>query len=344
MKRLFVTLVATTFMALNAFAVPEVADQTLAIVNGEPIFVSEFNKFLEQCKQTLPANEQTEQNFKQIKDIFLERRIQEILLEQEVKKQKITVSKKEVQDFINELKKNFKNEADFNSFIADLKKQNIIKDDYEKSFTTAYQLKKLFERAIKPKKITESDAKAFYDKVITKIKSNSKDISNEDDLLLTNVAIDLKRMFDEQVRIRQIFISCPKNAKEEKVKEVQKKIETIKKELQTQNFADIAKRYSETISKSKNDNLRSIAKSDTQFPNINKIAFSLKVGDYTKEPVRTDKGYYFIKVEEKRAAQRLTFDNTKSVIFKVLENYNSIKAINNYVKDLKAKANIKINK
>jgi parvulin-like peptidyl-prolyl isomerase len=342
MKRFFAALVVTVFMTLNIFAAPEVADQTLAIVNGEPIFMSEFNKFLEQCKQFLPTNEQTEQKFKQIKDIFLDRKIQAILLEQEMKKQKITASKKEIQDTVNEFKKNFKNEAEFNSFITDLKKQGV---DIEKSFTTACQTNKLIKKVTKPKKLTESDVKAFYDKIVIKMKSNSKDISNEEDLFLTDIANQLKKISDEQVRIRHIFISCPKNAKEEKVKETQKKIETIKKELRTQNFADIAKRYSEnSTSKSRSGNLETIAKSDTQFPNINKIAFSLKVGDYTKEPVQTDEGYHFIRVEEKRAAQKLTFDNIKNNIFKLLEDYNSLKAISNYIKDLKAKANIKINK
>jgi len=342
MKRFFAALVVTVFMTLNIFAAPEVADQTLAIVNGEPIFMSEFNKFLEQYKQFLPTNEQTEQKFKQIKDIFLDRKIQAILLEQEMKKQKITASKKEIQDTVNEFKKIFKNEAEFNSFITDLKKQGL---DTEKFFTTACQTNKLIKKVTKPKKLTESDVKAFYDKIVIKMKSNSKDISNEDDLFLTDIANQLKKISDEQVRIRHIFISCPKNAKEEKVKETQKKIETIKKELRTQNFADIAKRYSEnSTSKSRSGNLETIAKSDTQFPNINKIAFSLKVGDYTKEPVRTDEGYHFIRVEEKRAAQKLTFDNIKNNIFKLLEDYNSLKAISNYIKDLKAKANIKINK
>ena len=76
MKRFCVVVLMTIFMTLNIFATPKVIDQTLAIVNGEPIFASEFNKsftpLIKMYRQTIPAKEQTDQKIKELKDIILD--------------------------------------------------------------------------------------------------------------------------------------------------------------------------------------------------------------------------------------------------------------------------------
>ncbi|GMO65351.1 MAG: hypothetical protein Nk1A_2630 [Endomicrobiia bacterium] len=349
MKRFFVVVVMTIFMTLNIFAAQKVTDQTLAIVNGEPIFASEFNKsftpLIKMYKQTIPVKEQTDQKIKELKDIILDEKINEILLLQEAKKQKIKVSKIEIDNSINSLKKLFKNEGEFNSW---LKEMNMTTVDFENRLISA----KLLEKEVTPniKMPTETELKAFYEKAIAKMKSKDtnpspSNLSLEDSLIVV-IANDIKIKSSECVRIKHIFISCPKNVNSSKMKIAQEKVAAVKRELQKQTFVDVAKQYSEDpVSKVRNGDLGLIVKNDeNHHPDISKTAFSIKVGDYTKNPIKTDTGYHFIKVEEKHASKNITFDDVKNNISQILQHYNLAKAVETYVNNLKSKANIKINK
>jgi len=351
MKRFFVAVLVTIFVALTIFAAPKATDQTLAIVNGQPIFTSEFNKsfipLIKIYRQTVAAKEQTEQKLKEFKDLILNEKINETLMLQEAKKQKIKVSKKEIDDNVNSFKKLFKNEAEFNSW---LKEMNMTTTDFENKLISA----KLLEKTVMPniKVPTETELKTFYDKALAKMRNKKistnlsfSDLSTEDSLIAI-IANDIKVRSSECVRVKHIFINCPnKNATSSKIKMAQEKIAIIKKELQKQTFEDVAKQYSEDpVSKARNGDVGLIIKNDENHPDISKIAFSIKVGDYTKEPIKTDVGYHFIKVEEKHASKNVTFDEVKNNISQILHQYNLMKAVEAYVDSLRSKANIKINK
>jgi parvulin-like peptidyl-prolyl isomerase len=347
MKKLIVGLMMTVFLATSAFATSEIIDKTLAVVNGEPVFASEFNSFFaplfEQYKRSVPPSSQTPQKENELKDAILNRMIEDVLLKQEVKKQKIKVTKKELEDGIKEIKKIFTNEAEF---AAELKKENITVAEFEKKLEEQIAVINLIKQSVefKIKMPTEIETRAFYNKIVTKMKGGKTNLSHEDDLLVENLAAAIKRMSSEQVRLRQIFINCPKDVADVKLKAVQAKITAIKKELQRQTFANVAAQHSEdSVSRARNGDLGLITKDDIA-PSISKIVFSMKVGEYTKEPIRTDTGYHFIKVEEKHAKKDMTFNNIKNDIEEVLYQNNTRQACTEYINNLKAKAGIKINK
>jgi parvulin-like peptidyl-prolyl isomerase len=331
----------------NILAASEVLDQTLAVVNGTPIFVSEFNSvfipLLEQYKQNVPIAEQTEEKVGKLKDEILNQKIEEIILKQEVKKQKIKVLKKEIQDAVDDVRKKFKNEAEFK---AELKKENITIAEFEKKLTDQLANIKLIKQSVEAnvKPPTETEVKDIYDKAIAKVKAKKTNVSSADDLIIANFANALKRASGEHVRLRQIFISCPKGATAVQVKTAQEKIATVKKELQKKSFADVAGQYTEdSDSKQRNGDLGVIAKGDL-LPIINNTVFAIKVGDYNREPIKTEVGYHFFKVEEKRASRDITFDDAKNDITGVLYQNKARKAYAEYINDLKSKSNIKINK
>jgi parvulin-like peptidyl-prolyl isomerase len=353
MNKIFSVLMMMTFFMTgigNIFAAPQV-DRTLAIVNGEPIFESEFNKKFNQIKYLMfPSEQATEQEINELKNQFLERQIEEILLNNEIKKQKILVSRKEVLEYVKELKKNYANESEFN---AELSKQNTTLEALEKSISELLKVAKFFDRTLdvkeltKTKEPTEAEVKSFYDKVITKMKGGDTGLSPDSDWLVANVAAELKKMFNERVKIKQIFIKNPKSAADAEVKAVQAKIGTVKKELQIKSFAEVAGKYSEDpISKSRNGDFGIVAKGDLPLV-LEKAVFSLKVGNYTKEPIKTDIGYYFIKVEEKFQSRKVVFDSkVKDYINGKLLQFNKekayVQACISYINTLKAKANIKM--
>ncbi|MDR0820833.1 MAG: peptidylprolyl isomerase [Endomicrobium sp.] len=343
MKKFFSVLVIVFFMAGsgNIFAAPKKVDQTFAIVNGKPIFESEFNKIFNDFRYAMFASEQlSEQKINELKNYVLEGQIEDILLKSEAKKQRILVSRKEVLEYIKDMKKNY-------AVDEELGKQNLPPKDLEKKVSELLRIMKLLNKALSAdvKEITEAETKSFYDKVIIKIESGNMGLSPDNDGVVASVAAELKKMFSENVRIKQIFIKNPKSVADAEVKKVQTKVETVKKELQIKSFAEIARKYSEDIiSRSQSGDFGVVTKGDLPLV-LEKAIFSMKVGDYTKEPIKTDIGYYFIKVEEKLPNRKIVFDNkVKDYINSRLLQFNSAQAYTHYINTLKAKSNIKINK
>ena len=99
MKRFFVCMSFALLMVSSVFAA-EVVDKTLAIVNGEPLMNSEFNKILlpiiEQQREIVPISEQSEAKINELKNKVLEQKIEQMLLIQEAKKAKIKIDRKSV--------------------------------------------------------------------------------------------------------------------------------------------------------------------------------------------------------------------------------------------------------
>jgi parvulin-like peptidyl-prolyl isomerase len=345
----FVMCIAVLFLTVaSLFGISKNADKTLALINGEPLFGSEFytlfDPILEEYTQNVPASEQTKQKENELKDAILNQKISEIILNQEVKKQKIKVSKKEIQEGIDEIKKNFSNESDFQEF---LKKNNMSISALEKNVIKQISIKKLLKQNIenKIKMPTETEARDLYDKATAKVKGTKINLSAEEDFIVSNLAAALKRLSSEQVRLRQIFISLPKGASEDAVRAAKAKIAKVKQELQRQTFADVAGQYSEDLTtKPRNGDVGILRKGDISIESLDKAAFSLKVGTFTKEPIKTDVGYFFLKVEEKRAKRDITFEEIKNDILEFLSHINANTAQNEYIEGLKAKSVIKINK
>ncbi|GHT30830.1 hypothetical protein AGMMS5026_06040 [Endomicrobiia bacterium] len=344
MKKFFSVLAVTFFIVGvgNIFAAPKKVDQTLAIVNGKPIFESEVNKIFNNLKPDMVASEQwSEQKINELKNKILEGQIDSILLKNEVKKQKILVSRKEVLEYIKELKKKY-------AIDEELSKQNLTDKDLEKSVSEIVRFMKLIDKVlnVNVEKITEAEIKSFYDKVIIKMKGGNPGLSHDKDCLAASVADELKKMFSENVRIKQIFIKNPKGTQDAETQVVHSKVETVKKELQVQSLAEFARKYPEDlISKPRNGDLGIVVvKGDLPLV-LEQAVFSMKVGDYTKEPIKTDIGYYFIKLEEKLPNRKIVFDGkVKDYINGILLQFNKEQACMRYISTLRTKANIKINK
>jgi parvulin-like peptidyl-prolyl isomerase len=337
-----VFLISSSFLQAYGYT-----DNTLAVINGEPILKSEFDEIFyplfEEYKQNVPLSEQTKQRENELRDMVLNQKINELILKQEVKKQKVKASKKETHEGIDEIKKRFQNDAEF---MTELEKENMSMINFEKKISEQVAVRKLLKQILESKlKIpTDAEAKALYDKIIAEIKGTPISGSPEEKVLISSLANNLKRMFGEQVRIRQIYVNLPKGSSQDAVKAAHGRIDTIKKELQKQSFSDVATQYSEDpVSRQRNGDLGIVAKGDL-LPTLDKTAFSMKVGDYTKEPIKTDIGYFFLKVEERRAKRDITFDDVKNDISEVLAHINANKAQNEYIDELRSKANIKINK
>ena len=343
----FLTLACILCLVSGINFAEQVVDKTLAIVNGEPLMSSEFDKILtpmlEQYRAVTPLTEQSDVKINELKNQILEQKIDQMILLQETKKQKIRVEKRELDEAMNQIKKRFPSNETFQS---ELKKEGLSLVQFEKRIEEQLMVSKLIEKEMKNKikQPSEADIKKFYDNVIAKMRGKDIGLSKEDDEVVDSVAKLLKRMSSEQIRISQIYIKCDKNATDQDKKAALGRVESVKKELAAgKSFETISERYSEdSILKQRKGDMGFVIKGDLD-KRLEDKAFSMIVGQYTKEPIKTDSGYHFLRVKESKASSSFTFEDVKNDLAEVLYRQNGKKLYDKWISDLKAKSSIKVN-
>src|SRR5205085_763690 len=127
-----------------------------------------------------------------------------------------------------------------------------------------------------------------------------------------------------------------RDAAQKKAKELLAKIK------KGEDFAELAKQNSEDPgSKDRGGDLGYFSRGDMVEP-FEKTAFSLEVGQ-TSDVVATDFGFHIIQVEEKKASSKMSMDEIKDDLREYLFQQRAAKRFETYIKDLRAKADIKIN-
>jgi parvulin-like peptidyl-prolyl isomerase len=160
---------------------------------------------------------------------------------------------------------------------------------------------------------------------------------------LKSLAKAVQRRFGERARARHILIRVPPDASKDDREAALKKIKDVQEQLKKgADFADLAKKYSEDPgSKDHGGDLGYFSRGD-MVPAFDKAAFALDVGQ-TSDIVTTDFGYHIIQVEEKKAASGMSLDEIKDDLRDYLFQQRGAKRFESYVKDLRSKADIKIN-
>jgi parvulin-like peptidyl-prolyl isomerase len=191
--------------------------------------------------------------------------------------------------------------------------------------------------------LNSSEFKDEYQKVQEKVKKEiAVQIWQKNQLdKVTVSSSDLKKYYDENkaefkepesVRARHILVKTKEEA------------ETLLKDLKLKGqeledkFIELAKEKSVGPSGPKGGDLGYFAKGQ-MVPEFNDKVFSMKVGTVS-EPVKTQFGYHLIYLEDKKAAQNLSFDEVKSFIEQRLKLEKFKVAIVETMKKLQEKANI----
>lgn len=152
-------------------------------------------------------------------------------------------------------------------------------------------------------KITEADLKKKYEKNVEYIKQK------------------------EERKISHILVE-----REEEAERIRKNI------LRFDNFEYQAEKYSlDKISAIKGGDLGYLLKTEISLPEFADIAFLLNKGEISK-PVKTEKGWHLIKVEDIRNVEIKDFDEIKDVLQMQLEN----ELVSNYLNKILSNAEIKI--
>jgi parvulin-like peptidyl-prolyl isomerase len=324
----------------------KVVDKTLAAVNGEAIMSSEFDDIitpiLEQFKKGVPPSEQTPEKIMDLKKRVLDQMVDDRLAKQEAKKRNIKVAKREVEQGINQIKQRFPSEEAFN---AELKKGNINMSQFEKRIEEQLMVMKLMDQEIKSKtKIpTEEEMKDFYSKIQKKMNGKNLGLDKKSEDEVDSLAKLFKRAGAEKVRARHILIRADKNATQKEKAEALKKISGIKKEIDDgADFNELAKKYSEDPgTKDAGGDLGFFSYED-MVPEFAKAAFATEVGKISGV-ISTDFGYHVIKIEEKKASRKLTYEDLKNDIQDYLFQKAAQKKYETWMQEIRAKASITVN-
>ncbi|MCG3205164.1 MAG: Chaperone SurA [Elusimicrobia bacterium] len=357
----------------------ETIGKSIATVNGEAIFSGEFeNNFealLEQQKKMAPAETPTTEWKNANKKLLLDQMIEEKLLLQEANKKKIVVPKRQLEEGILQVKNRFKTlspgakptKEDFEreltpnenkEFLEELKQQGITEKEFENKINDQLKVLRLTEDEIRskvaipvkenssaenePKELTpqyEKEARELYAEIEKKF--TIKDFKPDPDNEIDQIVEVLKSKLGESIHARHILVKSERTDDFKKRQAALAKAQAIKKELDKgADFIDLANKKSEGPS-SKNGGDLGFFSRGQMTPEFEKAAFGLPVGGIS-DVVETEFGYHIIMVEEKKAAKRLRFDDIKLDLAGYLYQKQMKDRYDQYVSELRKKADIKI--
>ena len=269
-------------------------DDMVAVVNGTIITQGEFDRVLnyELSRAAQSGQQIPDAQMAQIENNILDSLIIGELLFQECKKKGVQVKPETVTEQLMIIKQRFPSEAEFKKALEENKtNESKIEADIKRDIA----IKQLIDKEVNQKvNITEEESKTFFD---------------------TNPQLFQQ---PERVKASHILIKVDEGASEEKKAEARKKIEEIQQKVkQGEDFAELAKTYSEGPSAPRGGDLDFFGRGQMVKP-FEEAAFSLKPNE-TSNIVETRFGYHLIKVVDKQPAKMIAYADVKDRIGKHLK-------------------------
>jgi peptidyl-prolyl cis-trans isomerase C len=287
---LVLTLVSSVAIAADKKAPGDM----VAVVNGTVITRGELDRVRNyELKRAAQSGQQIpEAQMAKIENSILDSLIVGELLFQESKKKGVQVKPEIVDEQFTVIKKRFPSEDEFNKA---LEENNMTESKIKADISRDMAIQQLIDKEVDQKvKITDEESKTFYD---------------------TNPQFFQQ---PERVKASHILIKVDEGASEEKKAEARKKIKDIQQKVQKgEDFASLAKTYSEGPSAPKGGDLDYFGRGQMVKP-FEDAAFSLKLNE-TSDIVETRFGYHLIKVVDKQPAKTLAYADVKDRINKHLK-------------------------
>lgn len=336
----FISLLGITVLAQLVSA--KVVDRTIAIVNGENILLSDFEKVFDptvkQYRTMVSTKDQTDEKIQELKKEILDQMISEKIIIQEAKKQKIAVTQREIDD----LKEKLPTEEGLR---AEFLKGEITKKEFEDKIKEYLMATKFINKEVKAKVElpTEGETKELYDIIMKKINGGEIPKTAYDPKDIEGLAKLIKRSFGDLVHARHILIAVPKDSSMKEKTEAKKTISEIKQKLDKgEDFNELAMKYSDDPGSSQNGGDLGFFGREEMVPEFEKVAFLLPVGG-TSDIVETEFGYHLIKVEARKASRKINYEEVKNDLMNYIFEKKAEIKYDDWIKTLRTKSAIKIN-
>jgi len=146
----------------------------------------------------------------------------------------------------------------------------------------------------------------------------------------------------EKVKARHILIKVAKDASEDEKKAARKKAEEVLQKIKKgEDFASLAEKYSDDPGSARKGGDLGYFPRGRMVKPFEDAAFSLKPGEVS-DIVETKFGYHIIKVEEKKPATRMRFEDVKDQIEKELKKKVQSEKIKEYVERMMEERKVKL--
>jgi peptidyl-prolyl cis-trans isomerase SurA len=271
-----------------------VIEQLIAVIDGEPYTLSNINTYAKtKLGRPFPSGDLKEIDARD-KGV-LEQFITDKLLEAEVREAGIIVSDADVDQYIEQVKKN--NRLSDEDLKAALSRENQTLAGYKASVKAEIEKSDLVDRQVRRKvTISDDDVERYY-------KLNSSKFRNND-----------------RARIRHILLSLAENAPPETVQSVMAKGKELYKRIAAgEDFATLAQEFSQGAGQAEGGEIGWVNRG-TLIAGIEDVAFQkLSVGQVS-EPFRTSMGVHIVKLEGRDAGTLLPLSSVAPRIKEELTN------------------------
>ena len=309
-----ILLTATLFLAVSVASIrAEIVEEIYAVVNDEAITGSDLKKFEMEMLRTLQTEmegEKLEQAIREAKKELLNKFIEQKLLISKVKE------------------KNYDVDADVETIIQEIKKQNNLAsdDDLKKALATEgiefAAWKDMWRERRKQERLV-------WDEVGSKIKIDNPQIM---DYYRKNAA---KYTVPAEFTLNCIYLK--KNADGSKPQE---KMDLVAAELKPGLFADVAKKHSELPDAANTIALGKFKKGELD-KKLEEAALGLKKDEYSGW-IETDNGWYIIQLAEFSPEHVSEVKDVREEIIQTLREEQQQVKLKDYIAQLKKESYIKI--
>jgi len=299
----------------------EVVDRIIAVVNDEIITLYEFNTAFEPYRKnienTYKGNDK-ETVIKQTRDAFLQRLIDNILIEQEGKKSGagIIVKDEEVMEVLRDIIA--KQKLSMQDFLKNLAQEGNSLESVKKDIRTQMMRARLLRREIKSKIIvSEEEIGEYYNK-------NRQDYEGK-----------------ETVRIKQILLLLPPNADKTTIARLKNEaLQLHKRVMNGEPFDLLVVKYSQGPAAAQGGDVGFIGRG-TIIPEVETVAFNLPVGQVS-EVIESSVGFHIIQVVDKKGAGLKPIAAVREEIKTKIEDEKLDKKYDEWIASVRAKSHIEV--
>jgi|YelNatPaOPRAMG01_1025707.scaffolds.fasta_scaffold01034_20 peptidyl-prolyl cis-trans isomerase SurA len=278
--------VALMVLCVSAPAAAHTVDEVVASVDNNPITLSDVRAFAAATGTGLPAQGVTSSpNFKPV----LKQVIEQKLLEQEVKKYESKIDDSQVNAYIEQIEQA---RGISNQQLQQALAQNgLTYEAFRKQIRLELEKTLMINDEVRSKlTVSDAQAKAYYD-------------THRSDFTVTK----------ERYKLAQILIAVPDNASPKQLAAARAKAEMVRKlALSGQDFATLAREYSDDASKSQGGELGYFAPGEIMNQILDAVK-PLKPGQISRI-VRTQYGFHILKLEEHEVPGPRPFADVKTEI------------------------------
>ena len=345
MKKL--KLFATVFIAATAMMLCGCVNKNAVVtVNGEAITRAQYEKAFDAVANN-SMFAQMGIDLKKDENSFLhlmlkERVINELivkkLIDQEITKRKIKVSKEDMDKQLKSIIDKIGSKEKFNAL---LKENGVTTSQFKKDLTDEVKIQKLVD-SLSVVSVSDKDALKFY-------KENEDKFKNPDKVRASHILVsanpeELKAKIAETPEGKKLSAAdldaAVKNEMAQKKAKAEKLLAQAKKN--PSEFAKLAKDNSDdTVSAKQGGDLGFFAKEEMVEP-FAKAAFDMKPNTISNL-VQTPYGYHIILVTDRQKAGVEPFEKVKSEIKEFLTNQEKVKVLQQFVDTLRNNAKIEYN-